>query len=112
MEMDRSTGKDRDLPIACTLTPSELAERKERLLPWLLSEAVSRERIANGYRWRFNPADGVVTKAAAVIDAERRCCRFLRFRLDVEAGEGPVWFEVTGPEGTADFISSLVDQGA
>jgi hypothetical protein len=51
----------------------------------------------------------LVKEAAAVIEAEHRCCRFLRFLLLVEPGDGPVWLEVTGPQGTEDFLSALVD---
>ena len=47
--------------------------------------------------------------AAAVIDAERRCCRFLRFVLIVEPDDGPLWLELTGPEGTEDFLSALLN---
>jgi hypothetical protein len=50
-----------------------------------------------------------VKEVAAVIDAEHRCCRFLRFLLVVEPGYGPVWLEVTGPEGTKGFISAMLD---
>ncbi len=106
--MDQPTGKSGDLPIACTLTPSELDDRKEWLLLGLLAKAVSRKAVPGGVRWRFDAGDGIVPQVAAVIEAERRCCRFLDFRLEVEAGDGPVWFEVTGPEGTAEFLSSLL----
>jgi hypothetical protein len=33
----------------------------------------------------------------------------VRFLLLVEPGDGPVWLEVTGPEGTEDFLSTLLD---
>ena len=57
--------------IACTLTPIELETRRKEL---------------NG--------------VASVIEAERGCCRFLRFRLTIEPHGGPLWMEVTGSEGT------------
>jgi hypothetical protein len=47
-------------------------------------------------------------EAAAVIEAEHRCCPFLRFVLIVEPGDGSLFLEVTGPEGTEDFLSMLV----
>jgi hypothetical protein len=72
-----------------------------------LAGATTRERIAGGFRWRFEPQVNLVTKVAAVIQAEHRCCRFLRFLLLVEPGDGPVWLEVTGPEGTEDFLRTL-----
>jgi hypothetical protein len=96
------------LPVACTLTPVELARMRQGLLPGLLARARTRESIRGGFRWRFDSEPGLVKDAAAVIDAEHNCCRFLRFLLLVEPGDGPVWIEVTGPEGTAAFLSTLL----
>lgn len=97
------------LPVACTLTPDQLASRREDLLPGLVSRARDATRVAGGFRWRFEAEGGLLSELATVIDEERRCCRFLRFQLLVEPGGGPVWLEVTGPEGTEGFLSSLVD---
>jgi hypothetical protein len=44
---------------------------------------------------------------AHAIDAERRCCRFLRFDLTVEPDAGPVVLDLTGPPGTREFIAAL-----
>jgi hypothetical protein len=44
---------------------------------------------------------------ATMIDAERRCCPFLRFQVLAEPDNGPVWLEVTGPAGTRDFLEQL-----
>jgi len=107
--MKREREDDAILPIACTLAPAEVAAMHDGLLPGLLSKASARERIPGGFRLRFNPQVNLVKEAGACIDAEHRCCRFLRFRLVVEPGDGPVWLEVTGPEGTEDFLSTLVD---
>lgn len=60
-------------------------------------------------RGRFDPQADLVKEAAMVIDAEHRCCRFLHFLLLVEPGDGPIWLEVTGPEGTPAFLSTLLD---
>ncbi len=97
------------LPIACTLTPAELAGMREGLLPGLLSGASAREHVAGGSRWRFEARAGLLKEVAAVVEAEHRCCRFLRFLLTAEPGDGPVWLEVTGPEGTEDFLSTLLE---
>ena len=97
------------LPIACTLTPGELAAMRDGLLPGLVARASERQPVPGGFRWRFAAGAGLVKDAAAVIEAEHRCCRFLRFRLTVEPGDGPVWLEVTGPEGTPEFLSTLLD---
>lgn len=96
-----------NLPIACTLTPAELAAGWDELLPGLVARANATEPVPGGVRWRFEPEAGLVQDIAAVIEAEHRCCRFLRFQLILEPGDGPVWLEVTGPEGTQDFLSML-----
>lgn len=107
--MNGEPEKSVSLPIACILTPTELGAMRDGLLPGLLAKANGCEHITRGFRWRFDPRVNLVKEAGAVIDAEHRCCRFLTFRLLVEAGDGPVWLEVTGPEGTEDFLSTLVD---
>lgn len=97
-------------PVACTLSAAELDAGRQGLLPGLLAAAKAREPIAGGFRWRFAPDDSFLARAAGVIDRERRCCAFLRFRLDVEPGGGPVWLEVTGPPGTEAFLATLADR--
>ena len=107
--MNQEREESGSLPIACTLTPAELAAMRTGLLPGILARSSAKEPIPGGFRWRFDPQANLVREAAAVIDAEHRCCRFLRFLLLVEPGDGPVWLEVTGPEGTEDFLSTLLD---
>ena len=106
--MNREAEDSMSLPIACTLTPTELTSRREGLLPGFLARAGAKKRVPGGFRWRFDPQPDLVKEAAAVIDAEHRCCRFLRFLLLVEPHDGPVRLEVTGPEGTEDFSSTLL----
>jgi len=93
-------------PIACTLTPIELANRRNDLLPGFLSRADIQETIPEGFRWSFSETDGLLHNVVSVIEAERRCCRFLRFRLTLEPDGGPLRLEVTGPEGS--FLRSLL----
>jgi hypothetical protein len=93
--------------IVCTLDDSEFHRRRTDLLPGLLARSSSAEPLADGMRWRFEPGDGLLAQIAAVVDAERRCCRFLRFDLTVEPDLGPIWLSATGPAGTREFLSSL-----
>ncbi|MGH7545519.1 MAG: hypothetical protein ACREKI_04980 [Gemmatimonadota bacterium] len=92
-------------PIACELSPGELELRRAALLPGLVEHAVRREELADGFRWRFEPEPGLLGRIAAVVEAERNCCRFLRFRLEIEPDGGAFSLEVTGPDGTAAFLS-------
>lgn len=100
----------KELPIACELTPAELEARRQELLPGLLGQAAERVSLRNGFRWRFAPSTEVLMAAVNAIDAERRCCRFLKIALTVEPDAGDVWLEVTGPDGTREFLSTLLNQ--
>lgn len=98
----------RDLPIACELTPAEITARRGTLLPGLLAQAAERMLVLNGFRWRFAASGKFLAAAAETINTERQCCRFLRFVLAIEPDGGPIWLEVTGPEGTAEFLETLL----
>jgi hypothetical protein len=96
------------LPVACTLGPAALKARREGLLAGLVRSAERHEELADGHRLRFGVSSEVIRLIGRAIDAERQCCRFLRFRLTIEPDEGPILLELTGPEGTRDFLSALL----
>jgi hypothetical protein len=95
------------LPIACTLQPGEIQARRDELLPGLARQAESVQEVAGGYRLRFDASGDTLTAITRMIDAERQCCRFLQFRLTVDADGGPLWLELIGPEGTQAFLAGL-----
>jgi hypothetical protein len=98
-----------NLPIACTLPPGELGARGDELLHGLVQQALERQELPRGYRFRFGPDDETLQRIARVIGAERQCCRFLTFQLTAEADGGPIWIEVTGPDGTRMFLDDLLN---
>lgn len=97
-----------DLPIACTLDPAALAQRNAALLPGLARYATDVCWRTNGVRLTFGFEPRLLADVASVIAAEHQCCRFLRFGLVVESGDGAVTLDVTGPEGTVDFLKPLL----
>jgi hypothetical protein len=96
------------LPIACALTPAEITTRRATLLPGLLAQAAERTPVPNGFRWCFAASGEFLAAAAETMNTERQCCRFLRFVLAIEPDDGPIWLEITGPEGTAEFLETLL----
>lgn len=95
------------LPIACELDPSAQSARREGELAALRKRALQLTPIPEGLRLVL-PGDRATLEAVtSVITAERECCRFLRFRLEMAPGLGELTLEVDGPPGTADFLSSL-----
>ncbi len=98
-----------DLPVACKLTPDALRARRSGLLSDLLRRAEGRDELPEGLRLRFAPTDETLSTIARAVEAERHCCRFLRFGITVEPDGGPLFLELTGPPGTREFIRALLD---
>ena len=98
-----------ELPVVCTLTPAAMKARREGLLSELRRRADAHEELPQGYRLRFAAADDVLLTIAQTIEAERQCCRFLRFSVTVEPNGGPISLELTGPPGTREFLSALLE---
>jgi hypothetical protein len=97
-----------DLPVICALMPGAIATRKAALLPGLVRRrAESREDTVDGVRFRFS-ADAF-SVLASTVEAERQCCRFLRFDIAIEPDGGPIWLSLSGPPGTGDFLAALLE---
>src|SRR6266571_2728920 len=96
-----------DLPVACTLTEPERRRRREELLDRVVGRVHERRSLDDGYAFRFATDDLSLADLLEMIRLERQCCAFLRFRLTVEPGGGPVWLELTGPAGTKEFFGSV-----
>ena len=93
-----------DLPVACSLTEAELAERRAGVLSEVRRAQEGARWLPDGVALRFAAEPERLALLATFIDLERRCCAFLRFQLTVEPGGGPVWLELTGPPGTREFL--------
>ena len=97
-----------DLPIACTLDSVTLEARRSMLLPGLTKIASGRSALPDGLRLTFEASADTLAAITRMIEAERQCCRFLRFRLTIEPGAGPFVLEISGPVGTAAFLEGLL----
>jgi hypothetical protein len=98
-----------ELPVACTLSPESLATRRQGLLAELLRHADAHDEFNSGHRFLFAASDETVALIAKTVAAERHCCSFLRFQITVEPGGGPVTLEITGPEGTREFLAAIFE---
>ena len=99
----------KDLPVACSLGPDALAARRDGLLADLVQQVRSREDLPEGVRLRFDSDAATLATIARTIEAERCCCRFLRFTVVVEPDGGPILLDLTGPPGTREFLAALLD---
>jgi hypothetical protein len=94
-------------PLSCSLTPEDLRNRRDALLPGLIHRADKVTHLDNGLRLEFKTKPGVLTDIARIMEQERACCTFLRFNLTTEPEDGPIIFDVTGPKGTREVLRSL-----
>lgn len=92
------------LPIACELGPDQLQDRRESLLAKLVQQSSQIDRLEAGLRFRLANDHESLATALEVIQAERQCCRFLRFDLRFEPNLGAVDLDVTGSPGTLEFL--------
>ena len=97
-----------ELPIVCSLTPEALQARREGLLAALVRRADIDQESADGRQLRFPGDAETLGTLIRAVNAERHCCRFLRFQITIEPDEGPIWLELTGPPGTREFLASLL----
>lgn len=99
------------LAVACSLDGAALAGRQAELRAGVLAEAQSVERLPNGYRWRFDSRPDLLGRLGPILDAERRCCRFLSIGITAEPDLGSVVLEITGPDGTVEFLEEWIGEG-
>jgi RimJ/RimL family protein N-acetyltransferase len=96
------------IPIACTLTERELAERRAGLLAELGRHRQEVRWLPDGAAFRYSSAAPVVDLLTEFVRLESRCCPFLRFRLTLEPAGGPLWLELTGGPGVREFLEAQV----
>ena len=71
--------------------------------------ATKMAKVPAGYQLDFPATSEALTQITAMIDAERQCCRFLRFSLTIEPNLGVIALELSGPEGTREFLEALFE---
>jgi len=99
-----------DIPIACSLTTTELRDREARLLAQFRSAVVEAEELREGYSFRL-PSDGnSIMLVAELIVAERECCPFLTLELTALPNKGPLIVRLIGPPGAKEFVKTVLWQ--
>lgn len=86
--------------------PAELQERRRNLLTRIRSAVSEVTELDDGFRYRF-ASDALLPELGTLIHLEHHCCPFLTFRLTVASGMDSVVLEMTGPEGTKDFLADV-----
>jgi len=92
----------------CNLKALSVKERARHMLLTLEIERARVETIelANGFAFRFQ--DGAVSLAnlAEWVSAERKCCPFFDFEIELQGNNGPLWLKLRGKDGVKTFMQS------
>ncbi|HEX6718282.1 MAG TPA: hypothetical protein VF088_14285 [Pyrinomonadaceae bacterium] len=104
---ERNTNKS---PLACDMMAIPHDERPRHLAASreLFSQIQDTRELANGYEFRLAQRPDLIKKLADFVSLEKLCCPFLRFEIEVEAENGPVWLRLSGREGVKEFIKEEI----
>jgi hypothetical protein len=96
-----------DLPIACSLSATELPQRLAEMADLGLAALVDARSEPLHAQLRFAAGADVRDRVQAVVAAESQCCAFLTMR--VTDGPDTVELAIDAPEGAELVLSELVD---
>ncbi len=94
-------------PNACALDSAGLETRFGEFAELASVALVEAERTPDGARVLLRQGDSVQATLSRLIEAERRCCSFLEFAVDV--GDAGIRVEVSGPPSARPLIDRLFD---
>ncbi len=101
---------ENDAERSCRLAGAEFRDRVTASKR-VLHSAQSRDELRGGYAFQFEASSERLHQLAELIDAERQCCPFLTFVLQVPAQKNVLTLEIKGPKGAKRLIPAelLVD---
>lgn len=95
---------DKNIPIVCTLNDEAFRQREQTVLAKIKASVIEATELSDGYTFRFASDDDSFAMLSEFMVLERRCCPFLDFKMTVPRGEGDILLELSGADGTKEFI--------
>jgi hypothetical protein len=100
----RTDQADGAIPVACTLTPADLATQADRWQRLLARAMAERAETENGLRVSFRPEPGAEEELRSLVAVESECCRWADW--SVQTGAGTVVLDVRS---TGTGVATLHD---
>jgi len=95
--------------LSCKLTTPELQQRKKTVIAELKNQVLEKTETEKGFKYKFNGSDKMLDLLNSFIKTERLCCSFFVFNLTVSSDNSFAWLELSGSEGTKDFIRHEIE---
>jgi hypothetical protein len=102
---DNCEAKNKNTELTCKLTSADKRKRIETVIASLKKQVIESKELKNGYAYKFKGSDQVIDELTEFIKTERLCCDFFTFGISVSGDASEAWLQITGPEGTRDFIT-------
>jgi hypothetical protein len=96
--------KNKPTDLSCKLTTPELQQRKSTVIESLKKQVIQTKELENGFAFKFLGTDKMLDELIEFIKTERQCCDFFIFTISVKGDQGEIWLELTGADGTKEFM--------
>ena len=95
--------------MTCQLNNAELSERRKYLLGYFATALQQIKPVNKGYAFTFKGNEETLKEMVQLIHLERKCCRFLKFDLEISNEQHPINLKITGPKGTQEFLRQMLE---
>jgi len=96
-----------DSPFACdvhAMTPAVRKHHFDEVIPALRNLLKGVKELPDGFAFELKNDTAAVQLAGEFAANERLCCPFFDIAIRIEREHGKLWLQLTGREGTKDFI--------
>jgi len=95
--------------IVCTLSESDLIERKEKLKSEIFSKTTKVEEVKFGYIFHFKDEATLLPKLTEFIVTEQKCCKFFQYDLSIKSSNRGIALKISGPILAKIMIEEMVN---
>ena len=95
--------------LTCKLTTPELQQRKKTIIAAMKNQVLEKIETEKGFKYKFESSDQMLDLLSSFIKTEMLCCEFFVFTVTASDDTKFTWLELSGPEGTKDFIKHEID---
>jgi DNA-binding transcriptional MerR regulator len=109
MPTDKTSGNTAIIACNPNAIPADMREQWVETGKYVYAAVQEVQEMPDGYGFRLPPDSAMLLKVAEYITKERLCCTFIRFAVEIEPNDGPLWLRLTGGEGVKEYIGSVLE---
>lgn len=94
--------------VCCSLPEDAQGSRRRELAAGLAKRIRDHRELPDGYALAFDRSAEAAAEIRAFIEFEQGCCGFLDFRVRDDEDANRRWLELTGPDGSKEFLRGWI----